>query len=885
MGDRPLYKVVRSFLERRLILPLAVLAIVAAWGLVGWRVSGLEREHEIIAWGVDNFLTSFLTSADDILRLSAVRIKRIDEVSGTYEWSETIPLYHRIFLVSPDGYTVLTKGNEKLTSHAVAPPPVSYFPETGVWPIYSLPYYRADLESVTIAIMIQGRWGNVIGELNLDHLHRLIAAYLHKVPRRILWITDRYGNVIVHTDERVVKEQENLGHEPLVRKALEHPEGIKLFGRLGATAVYGVSWRIDPWGWVVLVAYPLVPALLPVLGAAAVGFSVFFALLYVVFLGLMGRLNRSVIEPMQVLSREANRLAEGVRAKNDPWPNLKGTFTELVVFSQNFQKMGDSVQEREDALRRRQAELVRAQETLARSESRYRGILESLQEAYFEVGPEGVVIFQNQAFLRLLGLDAPLETAFSIRDMADPEMARAIESFLAEIAAGRELGEFKTFALRDQHGATKMVEISARPMDAEDGLVQGVRILARDVTAKIEAERRAQDLEKIISHAQKMESLGTLASGIAHEFNNLLQAMTGYLDLLEMHTEASDRKRRWIARVREAAERGAELVRRMLTFARQDEITLELVDINGVVGETLDFLSRNIPRIVRLEADLGPDVPALYGDRLQLEQIIINLVVNARDAIPEGREGLITVSTRRERRPDGTDIVVLKVSDTGKGIAPSIRERIFDPFFTTKEPGKGTGLGLSTVYGIMQRYGGDVRVESEVGQGSTFTLIFPVKSVRQEHADGTVQDADGQGCETAHEKGKGFTVLVVDDETTLLEFVAESLEAEGFHVFTAASGEQALELLEKEGASINAVVLDFNMPGMGGGACYEEIRRRYPSISVVVTSGYTGASIMENLGKSRNVSVLSKPYRIADLLSALASCRNAFVPTPAATQS
>ncbi len=885
MSERPLFEVIRDFLSRRLVLPLAVLAMVAAGGLVGWRISALEREHEIIAWGVDNFLTSFLTSADDILRLSAVTTKRIDEVSGKSLWSETVPLYHRIFMVSPDSDTVVSKGSDKPTSQAVSPPPVSYFPETGVWPIYSVPYYRADLGSVTIASMIRGRWGSVIGELNLEHLHRLIAAYLHKVPRRILWITDRYGNVIVHPNERAVKEQENLGHEPLVRKALEHPEGTKLFGRLAGTAVYGVSWRIDPWGWVVLVAYPLVPALVPVLGAAAVGFSVFFAFLYLVFLGLMGRLNRSVIDPMKALSREANRLAEGLRTKTDPWPNLEGSFAELKVFSQHFQEMGRAVQEREDALTRRQAELVRAQEALARSESRYRGILESLHEAYFEINAEGVVTFQNQAFCRLMGLDTPSETAISVRDMADPETARAIESFLAEIAAGRKLGEFKTFPLRDRHGATKMVEISARPMETGGGFVGGFRILARDVTAKIEAERRAQELEKIISHAQKMESLGTLASGIAHEFNNLLQAMTGYLDLLEMHTEASDRKRRWIARVREAADRGAELVRRMLTFARQDEMTLELVDINGVVRETLDFLSRNIPRIIRLEADLGPDVPAVYGDRLQLEQIVINLVVNARDAIAEGREGLITVSTRRERRPDGTDIVVLRVSDTGQGIAPSIRERIFDPFFTTKEPGKGTGLGLSTVYGIMQRHGGDVRVESEVGRGTTFTLIFPVKSVGRQDADGTVQEADGRGCETSREKGKGFTVLVVDDETTLLEFVAESLEAEGFRVFTAASGEEALDLLEKKGAAVNAVVLDFNMPGMGGGACYKEIRRRYPSISVVVTSGYTGASIVEHLGKSRNVSVLSKPYRIADLLAALASCRNALLPAPAAARS
>ncbi len=457
----------------------------------------------------------------------------------------------------------------------------------------------------------------------------------------------------------------------------------------------------------------------------------------------------------------------------------------------------------------------------------------------------------------------------SVRDMADSEIVHAMETFLTDVAAGREVGELKTFVLRDRFGAKKTVEISARPVGGTEGPVRGYRIMARDVTAKIEAEKRAQELEKIISHAQKMESLGTLASGIAHEFNNLLQAMTGYLDLLEMHTDPSDRKRRWIGRVREAADRGAELVRRMLTFARQDEMTPELLDINRVVQETLDFLSRNIPRMIRLEADVAPDVPAVYGDRLQLEQIIINLVVNARDAIPEGCEGRITVSTRREKRPEGTDVVVLKVSDTGQGIPASIRDRIFDPFFTTKEPGKGTGLGLSTVYGIIQRHGGTITCESEVGRGSTFTLTFPVRGAKDEKALEVLRADEATPSGETPARKKGFTVLVVDDETTLLEFVAESLEAEGFQVLTASSGEEALDLLAKEATRVKVVVLDFNMPGMGGGACYKEIRRRFPSIAVVLTSGYASSAIGENLGKADNVSILAKPYRIAELLTAL----------------
>ncbi|WP_448383284.1 hybrid sensor histidine kinase/response regulator [Desulfosoma sp.] len=882
MGDRALFEVIRGFLHRRLVLPLVFLAMVTTGGLVAWRIGVLEREHEIIAWGIDNYLTSFLTSADETLRLMAFTSKGPEDNAVTPLWNEAGHLYHRVFLVARDSYAVFIKGKNAPASWAVTPPPASSFPDTGTWPVYSIPYYRADLGSVTIAFMIPGRWGSIIGEVNLDRLHWLISAYLRKVPQRILWITDRYGNVIVHPDERMVKEQENVGHEPLVRKALAHPEGVKLLGRLAGTLVYGLSWRIDPWGWVVLAAYPLLPALMPVLGAAAVGFALFFAFLYVVFRRFMGHMHRSVIEPVQILTREASRMAEASRPESDPWPDFEGSFAELQVFSRQFQEMGRAVRDREEALVRRQAELVRIQDALARSEAKYREIVESLHEAYLEINTEGVVTFHNTAFLQLMDMDAPPSKPFSVRDMADPETVRAMVAFLDNVAAGRDVGELKTFALRDRHGVAKTVEISARPMGGPEGPVRGFRIMARDVTAKIEGEKRAKELEKIIAHAQKMESLGTLASGIAHEFNNLLQAMTGYLDLLEKHTDASDRKRRWIDRVREAADRGAELVRRMLTFARQDGVSPELLDINRVIEETLDFLSRNIPRMIQLEADLAPDVPAVYGDRLQLEQIVINLIVNARDAIPEGGHGRITVSTRRDKRPDGTDGVVLKVSDTGQGIPERIRERIFDPFFTTKEPGKGTGLGLSTVYGIMQRHGGTITCESEPGRGTTFTLTFPVKEARGDDAAEGARRAEGALLEVKPERRDGLTVLVVDDETALLQFVTESLEAEGFRVLKATSGEEALHVLEMEGRRIGAVVLDLHMPGMGGGACYKEIRRRYPRLSVVLTSGYTGASLAENLGKAENVSILAKPYRLADLLAILyATCSEPAVVSPA----
>lgn len=869
MRDTPLFKVIRSFLHRRLLLPLLVLAVLTTCGLIAWRIVQLEEEHRVLSWSVDNYVSSLLVAADQDLRLFGGSSAAVDRLGEKVFLHEAPLSYHRVFLVTADSYLVFHRGLGALVTENASPPSLSLFPNRSEWPIISVPYYRSDFKSVTVATMISTPWGTVVGELDLGRVQRLIDAYLRKVPHRIIWITDRYGNLIVHPEARMVQEQENVGHEPLVARALAHPEGTRLLGSLAGTTVYGTSWRVDPWGWVVLVAYPLFPALYPVVGVAMTGFVLFFTFLGVAHWGLMRRLQAVVVGPVESLTRQVQRIAEGRDDDETSWPDFKGTFAELRVFAERFREMSRAVQEREEALLLRQKALLEVQERLERSERRYRDILESIDEAYFELDKAGIVTFHNSAFSSLLGLDPPPAHPFSLADMAHPETARAMEVFFRRIEEGRGAGELVTFEFQDTRGLSKTIEVSAQPIRNDEGSVRGIRVMARDITAKIHAERRAQELEKIVSHAQKMESLGTLASGIAHEFNNLLQAMTGYLDLLLKHTDPQDPKSRWLVRVQEAADRGAELVRRMLTFARQDEAAPEILDFNTLVRDTLSFLSRNIPRMIRLEEDLAADLPPVDGDRLQLEQILINLVVNGRDAIPEGSEGRIRVTTKKKVLPDGSEGVVLSVSDTGHGIPEPIRERIFDPFFTTKEPGKGTGLGLSTVYGIVTRHGGSITCESSVGRGTTFTITLPARALP------TAKDLPAKPVEDriVREKGaigeKRRTVLVVDDEKNVLEFVSECLNAEGFDVLMAHSGEEALARLAEARAHVDAIILDYNMPGMGGAACFKEVRRLYPETAVVIASGYVGGLVTESLGLAENVAVLGKPYRIKDLLNIL----------------
>lgn len=319
-----------------------------------------------------------------------------------------------------------------------------------------------------MATSISMRWGTVVGELDLGRVQRLVEAYLRKVPHCIIWITDRYGNLIVHPDAHMVQEQENVGHEPLVARALAHPEGTRLLGGLSGTIVYGTSWRIDPWGWVVLVAYPLFPALYPVVVAASIGFCLFFGFMGVIHWRLIRRLHKVVIGPVEQLTRVVHHMAEGRSNAEDSWPDFQRTFAEIRLFAQGFRDMSQAVQVREEALLRRQKALIEVQESLARSERRYREILESIDEAYFELDTEGVVMFHNSAFVRLLGLDPPPTHPFSVDEMVDSKTAEALKAFLRDVAEDRSVGRLQVFAFHDTQGTSRTVEISAKPMRAED---------------------------------------------------------------------------------------------------------------------------------------------------------------------------------------------------------------------------------------------------------------------------------------------------------------------------------------------------------------------------------------------------------------------------------
>ncbi|MCR9256878.1 MAG: response regulator [Alphaproteobacteria bacterium] len=398
---------------------------------------------------------------------------------------------------------------------------------------------------------------------------------------------------------------------------------------------------------------------------------------------------------------------------------------------------------------------------------------------------------------------------------------------------------------------------------AADGPVRTV--YAMDATKRI-------NLETQMIQSQKMQAVGQLAGGVAHDFNNLLTAMIGYCDLLLLRHRPGDQSFADIMQVKQNASRAANLVRQLLAFSRQQTLRPRVLDISEVLSELAHLLRRVIGETIELRLDYGRDVGLIRCDQGQLEQVILNLAVNARDAMPLG--GRVVISTRNFDLPKPQQIrgkampagryVLIEVDDTGTGIPEDIRERIFEPFFTTKAVGSGTGLGLATVYGIVEQTGGFLDLDSRVGVGTTFRIYLPV----HEATTGGVQKS-AQKEPAARDLTGAETILLVEDEDPVRVFSARALRNKGYEVIEARTAEAALDILEDEEVQIDLLVTDVVMPGMDGPTLVREIRQRRGDIKVICISGYSEDTIRERIEADEDLAFLSKPFSLKQLASAV----------------
>jgi len=497
----------------------------------------------------------------------------------------------------------------------------------------------------------------------------------------------------------------------------------------------------------------------------------------------------------------------------------------------------------------------RAESAMHESEERLRRIFEHVGDALFITDDNGRIIDANPAACALTAMPLEQLRERDLRGVLGDESAR-------EAAAKDTVGESPTglrgeVRVKGQDGEIRTVD--GRSAAFAPGLV--VHTL-RDLTH----QRR---LEEELHHSQKMDAIGQLAGGVAHDFNNLLTVISSYTSMLLDSFEAGDARREDAIEVKQAAVRAAQLTRQLLAFSRKQVIQPRTLILNSVVTETEKMLRRLIGEDVELVTKLAPDLYEVRADAGQLEQVLMNLAVNARDAMPQG--GRLSIETANVLRssiagPRGAamaaaEYVMLAVSDTGTGMPSEVQSHIFEPFFTTKEAGKGTGLGLSTVYGIVKQAGGDIRVNSEIGRGTTFTIYLPRVLEPSDEAVATAavaRDVESRADET---------VLLVEDDEHLRSLALRILQAHGYTVLTAIDGADALRQAKEYGGPIDLVLSDVVMPRMSGRFLSEQLATARPTVKVLFMSGYTDDDVMRRGILDRRTAFLEKPFTPEQLIS------------------
>jgi PAS domain S-box-containing protein len=545
-------------------------------------------------------------------------------------------------------------------------------------------------------------------------------------------------------------------------------------------------------------------------------------------------------------------------------------------------------------------ERKRSEDLRLESEKRLRAVVETAVDGILTIDEHGIINTVNPAAERIFGYHSAEMIGANVR-MLMPERSRTgereiiggrremqgqrkdgtlfpIELTMSEMRLGNQ--PIFTGTVRDITGRKQADELLRQAKDQLTKANEELETRVQERTADLEKANTAllrtfeerKRLEEKLRHAQKMESVGTLAGGIAHDFNNILNIIRGYATLIGQQPLAGWQLKESLNVIDHEIERGASVVRQLLTVARQTDTHLVPTDVNEVVS-TLTELIKTFPKTIAVSLELEPQLPQVLADSAQFSRALLNLCVNARDAMPEG--GQLTIKTTiadaseaADRRVDSGVAVCVAISDTGAGMSEDVRQRIFEPFFTTKGIGEGTGLGLAIVYGIVKEHNGFIDVQSVAGQGTTFKLYLPILESEKISAIAVSPQPQNRGQERPQ---RGGTVLVVEDEVSLVRLLTTLLPQAGYQVLTAMDGEQAIELYHRHKAEIDIVLLDLGLPKITGLDVIPRLKEGNPNVSIVVATGYLEPRMKDELMRAGVKDCINKPYVVKDVIERLGS--------------
>jgi PAS domain S-box-containing protein len=563
----------------------------------------------------------------------------------------------------------------------------------------------------------------------------------------------------------------------------------------------------------------------------------------------------------------AQRRLKSLQGEAAPLRSPEVFATELAALQDHLAELEVAYEE----LEQQNQELLTTREQLEAQRHRYLQLFDQAPFAYLVTDGHGVVEEANQTAVKLLGIHPQFfcgKPFTMFLDLADRNRFRDLLPRVREGAAAVEA----EMALRRRDGTTFPGVLTAvRDLDGERGKVR-LRWAVRDVSEAKAAAEALRASEERLRHSQRMEAVGRLAGGIAHSFNNLLAAIAFQCEILCEQLEAADPRRKHVEEIQKAGERAASLAHQLLAFGRRQVLQPQRLSLNALLREMEPMLRRLIGENIRLEILPDPAGCEVHADLGQLEQVVLNLVVNARDAMPDG--GALRLATAEVEVAAGAvadgpagelppgRYVQLTVADTGAGMEPEVVERLFEPFFTTKERGKGTGLGLATVHGIVHQTGGRIRAESAPGEGARFTILLP-------QAEGA-GEAAAPAPRTGRKARRGSeTVLLVEDEDNIREPAVEILESRGYDVLAARDAAQALALAEEHAGPIHILVTDVVMPGLSGSQLAGQLTQRLPGLRVLYISGYPEDSISHHGVLNPEQHFLQKPFPPGQFLEKL----------------
>lgn len=520
------------------------------------------------------------------------------------------------------------------------------------------------------------------------------------------------------------------------------------------------------------------------------------------------------------------------------------------------------LQQAHDTLERRVAERTAE---LAKTTEMLQALLEAAPVAVLVIDPAGNVLLWNHTAERIFGWTSA-EVVGRPLPIVPPERQAEFRGLVARVLKGESLVNVE-LRRRRKDGSDIDASLSTATLRDATGAIIGIVAMIADITERKQAELDRERLTQQLYQAQKMEAVGQLAGGVAHDFNNLLQVIAGYTDLAMSELSPQHPHYALLEQITAAARRATSLVRQLLVFSRQQAMERRSVDLNETIHNLLRLLHRLLGEHVVLRFQPAEKNLRIFADPGQIEQVLMNLCVNSRDAMPHG--GTITIETRRvtvdadycETHPWAREgeYALLMVTDDGPGIPPDLQERVFEPFFTTKEVGKGTGLGLATVYGIVKQHGGMIHLYSEPGSGASFKIYLPVSADTEPQADAPAGNTDAMA-------GRGETILLAEDEEFVCNLAIRILERAGYRVVAARDGQEAIEIFERSPDAFDLALLDVVMPHASGRRVYERIKALRPDLPVLFSSGYSRNLLTAEFVPDAQFELVHKPYSSAALL-------------------